>query len=249
MAGLRWDLVGFVRFVHLGWVIVGRLGDVIGSDNRGRTTVVGMVPAATARERLHWLSRPALVVYCTSGYVSAAALEAMTEAMFESQAFTRLPIDQLNYTASYAARKRRSGPGSVEHHGRVTKRTTQPPVPKPGDGGGVPMSRPRPKSTPQLSNRYTPPAHNIRFRPGWHKALGIALLLVGIAVVAMNDLMLLDFPATLCPAATTRRICSSASLPPVTASGGSDGWTGPVEPARAAEPGNVLARSDRSAHR
>ena len=96
-------------------------------------------------------------------------------------------------------KKRRTGPGSVEHHGRTTKRTSQPTTPTPPDAMELPTVRPRTGSEAPLPSRYTPPSRKIRFRPGWHKAVGFALLLVGVALVALNDMMLLDFPATLLP--------------------------------------------------
>ena len=40
---------------------------------------------------------------------------------------------------------------------------------------------------PARSGRYTPPAdQSFRFRPAWHRVVGIAQLVVGIAIVAIN---------------------------------------------------------------
>lgn len=90
--------------------------------------------------------------------------------------------------------KRRVRPGDVEHQGRVT-------VPR----GSVPLPLPtRPSTTsarrrtgaepaaPEASNRYTPPIKSVRFRPGWHKALGAGLVVIGAAVAVLNDVMLLQ---------------------------------------------------------
>lgn len=39
------------------------------------------------------------------------------------------------------------------------------------------------------SRRYTPPIRSVRVRPGWHKAVGFALVLVGLTVIVLNDVM------------------------------------------------------------
>lgn len=39
------------------------------------------------------------------------------------------------------------------------------------------------------SSRYTPPHKAIRLRPGWHKTVGFALVIVGFAIVILNILM------------------------------------------------------------
>lgn len=55
-----------------------------------------------------------------------------------------------------------------------------------------------PAPTPAPTSRTTP-KRVIRFRPGWHKAMGAALLLVGLAVVVLNDVMMLQPSVTLLP--------------------------------------------------
>ncbi len=78
-----------------------------------------------------------------------------------------------------------AGPGAAAHHGLA--------------GGQTSASQTAAKRGPLVSSRRTPTRRAIRFRPDWDQALGIALLLVGAAVAALNDLILLDFPPTLLP--------------------------------------------------
>jgi hypothetical protein len=55
------------------------------------------------------------------------------------------------------------------------------------------------RSKPAASSRYTPPVRTIRFRPSWHKAVGSAVLALGLAVILLNDLKLLGAPRTVLP--------------------------------------------------
>ncbi len=52
--------------------------------------------------------------------------------------------------------------------------------------------------SPAPTSRTTP-KRTIRFRPGWHRAIGAALLLVGVALAALNDVMMLQPSLTLLP--------------------------------------------------
>ncbi len=82
-------------------------------------------------------------------------------------------------------KKRYTGPGrgarndsNSTHH--LPARTT----PRPDDHRDA-----RGSAVPSASNRYTPPTKSARLRPGWHKAIGFALIIAGITVVVLNDVM------------------------------------------------------------
>ena len=110
-------------------------------------------------------------------------------------------------------KKRRTGGGAVEHHGRTTTRAL--------DESTVPAALRRsvaeerldaPRSargsaavpvTPAPTKRYTPPMRMIRFRPGWHKAVGAMVLVVGLTVIVLNDLKMLGAPRTVLPGGHT----------------------------------------------
>ena len=49
------------------------------------------------------------------------------------------------------------------------------------------------------SDRYTPKAAAYRLRPSWHRAAGWLGILLGAAIAASNDLMLLYDDVTLLP--------------------------------------------------
>ena len=96
--------------------------------------------------------------------------------------------------------KRRKGLGEVEHHGRVTMHRTDsaanPAAPSPSS---VTKRRVTGRTAPEASSRYTPPAKSLRFRPEWHKRVGLVLLPLGLAVVILNDLVLLGAGRALLP--------------------------------------------------
>ena len=91
-------------------------------------------------------------------------------------------------------KKRRSNPGDIAHHGRVTGRHSQMDLPiappRPPLSGARRTRAEHPPPTPPQSARYTPPIRHVRFRPGWHKAIGAALLVVSVLVVLLNEAML-----------------------------------------------------------
>ncbi len=96
--------------------------------------------------------------------------------------------------------KRRTSARDVEHHGRVTLHRDG--IPTASSFEPTPSAMKRrttPRDTPAPSSRYTPPIKSFRFRPGWHKAVGTALLLLGISVAVLNDIVLLGGPRTLLP--------------------------------------------------
>ena len=111
--------------------------------------------------------------------------------------------------------KRRTRGGRPVHHGRVTNREddTQPPR-----GLGIhpdelgidahqsarstkraSSSSDLTASRPARTGRTTVPQRSIRFRPQWHKVVGCGLLLVGLALGAVNDVMLLQPSLELLP--------------------------------------------------
>lgn len=53
------------------------------------------------------------------------------------------------------------------------------------------------------SGRYTPPAPAFRLRPGWHRVTGWLGIVAGIAIAALNDLMLMGEDVTLLPGGHT----------------------------------------------
>ena len=101
-------------------------------------------------------------------------------------------------------KKRRSKPGDIEHHGRVTT-TRDAHDPRVTPRAAEPSLAERAKryesgpATPQPSSRYTPPIKSIRFRPDWHKTVGALVLVLGVAVAVVNDVMLLGASTTLLP--------------------------------------------------
>lgn len=104
--------------------------------------------------------------------------------------------------------KRRTKPGDIEHHGRVTttrdahdpRVTPRAPDPSLVDRAKRYQSGP---ATPQQSSRYTPPTKSTRFRPDWHKTVGALILVLGAAIAVLNDVMLLGAPTTLLPGGHT----------------------------------------------
>lgn len=87
--------------------------------------------------------------------------------------------------------KRRVTPGHVEHHGRVSRprddtlpRRVTPPTPSRRS------SHAPERDAPAASSRYTPKIKSVRFRPGWHKAVGLGFLVLGIAIAVLNEVML-----------------------------------------------------------
>lgn len=87
------------------------------------------------------------------------------------------------------AKKRRAG-------GRVTPR-----------GGAADPARSSSSSrssggsdgSPSPSGRYTPPTPAYRVRPTWHRVAGWVILVLGIAIIALNDLMLMGDDLVLLP--------------------------------------------------
>lgn len=91
-----------------------------------------------------------------------------------------------------APNKRRAKPGDIEHRGRVTGPRSPEAVPR----ATAPTSSEQTKRnerqpvTPMASSRYTPPIKSVRLRPDWHKTVGILILIVGIAMIVLNEIML-----------------------------------------------------------
>ena len=98
-------------------------------------------------------------------------------------------------------KKRRSTDGKIEHRGRVTAPRDPTAVPYAATPAIAKQVKRQGSGSlnPAPSSRYTPPKKSVRFRPGWHKGVGAAVLLVGIAVAVLNDVMLLDPSKTLLP--------------------------------------------------
>ena len=92
-------------------------------------------------------------------------------------------------------------PGDVEHHGRVTARRDDIPFPRDAAPSALntPKRRTNARETPAPSSRYTPPVKSVRFRSGWHKVVGAVFLVIGLAIVILNDIVLLGASATLLP--------------------------------------------------
>ena len=55
------------------------------------------------------------------------------------------------------------------------------------------------RQSPESSSRYTPSRQRYRVRPRWHRFAGWGGVLVGVAVAALNDLMLMGEDVTLLP--------------------------------------------------
>ena len=49
------------------------------------------------------------------------------------------------------------------------------------------------------SSRYTPPAPKFRLRPRWHRVAGWLLVIVGITIIALNDIQLMGEDLVLLP--------------------------------------------------
>lgn len=102
--------------------------------------------------------------------------------------------------------KRKRARRDIKHQGRVTRRVTD--LPTPSSYTQLPHAS-RARATPEIrspgpattapaaSARYTPPNRGV-FRPGWHKLVGAASVVVGILVVVVNDGMYF-IEATLLP--------------------------------------------------
>jgi len=96
--------------------------------------------------------------------------------------------------------KRRQSPGSVQHHGRVTSHRVEETLPATYAPRPVANKRTaRSQDGPAASSRYTPPLKSVRFRPDWHKWVGRLILLAGLAVIVLNDLVLLGGPEVRLP--------------------------------------------------
>ena len=110
-----------------------------------------------------------------------------------------------------APNKRRRSSASTEHHGRVTvprdptvlprASTPSPATPRiDAASRSEPLgSKDQSTTRPPASRRYTPPKKSVRYRPGWHKAVGACILLAGIAIIVLNDAMRLEPSWTLLP--------------------------------------------------
>ena len=59
--------------------------------------------------------------------------------------------------------------------------------------------RPADTPSPDASGRYTPKTPAYRLRPGWHRFAGWLGVLSGVAVAALNDVMLMGDGLTLLP--------------------------------------------------
>ena len=96
---------------------------------------------------------------------------------------------------------KRTKPGDVEHHGRVTTSRDDIPFPRAAapPTSNAPKRRTTARETPAPSSRYTPPLKSVRFRPDWHKVVGFVFLVIGIAIAILNDIVLLGASATLLP--------------------------------------------------
>jgi hypothetical protein len=68
-------------------------------------------------------------------------------------------------------------------------------TPHPAGGAG--------RSSAPTSDRYTPRKPAFRLRPSWHRVAGWVGILLGVAVVAANDLMLIRGDLTLLPGGHT----------------------------------------------
>ena len=101
--------------------------------------------------------------------------------------------------------KRRTKPGEVEHHGRVTTHRDDTPFPRAvaPSPSSAPKRRTTEREAPAASSRYTPPLKSVRFRPELHKLIGAVILVIGIAIVIVNDIVLLGASATLLPGGHT----------------------------------------------
>ena len=62
----------------------------------------------------------------------------------------------------------------------------------------TPHSANRP-APPAPSSRYSPPKHDLRLRPRWHRLLGWCGVALGALVIIVNDLMLVDAGVRLLP--------------------------------------------------
>lgn len=87
-----------------------------------------------------------------------------------------------------AKKKRRAG-------GRVTPRAG---AREPARGGSSGSGRSS-GSSMSASARYTPPTPAYRLRPRWHRVAGWVIVALGIAIIALNDLMLMGDDLTLLP--------------------------------------------------
>lgn len=56
-----------------------------------------------------------------------------------------------------------------------------------------------PRDSPTASGRYTPPTPQYRLRPRWHRIAGWIGVVVGVAIVALNDAMLFGEDLTFLP--------------------------------------------------
>jgi len=99
------------------------------------------------------------------------------------------------------ANKRRVDPQGVQHRGRVTlhRDASTPQATEPTPVGRSLAKQPTPRAAPAESSRYTPPVKHFRFRPTWHRVIGVVVLLLGVAVIALNEVMLLQRSETLLP--------------------------------------------------
>ena len=97
--------------------------------------------------------------------------------------------------------KRRTKPGNVEHHGRITTHRDDATLPRatPPSPMSAATRRSTERDAPAASSRYTPPRKSVRYRPDWHKIVGALILVLGIAVIVLNDVMLLGASRSLLP--------------------------------------------------
>lgn len=93
--------------------------------------------------------------------------------------------------------KRRTKGGRPVHDGRVTRSSTE--VPPSGEDARAPQPAVRPRPPATTTPRYTAAKPSFRLRPGRHKLVGLGLVILGVLVVAVNDIMLLTPSLTLLP--------------------------------------------------
>lgn len=88
--------------------------------------------------------------------------------------------------------KRRAKAGDMEHRGRVTVPHDPHAVPRAAGPSARNKQNDRGSVAPPASSRYTPPIKFVRVRPDWHKTVGMLILGSGIAIIVLNEVMLLN---------------------------------------------------------
>ena len=88
--------------------------------------------------------------------------------------------------------KRRAKAGDMEHRGRVTVPHDPHAVPRAAAPSARTKQNDRGPVAPSASSRYTPPIKSAMLRPDWHKTVGMLILSFGIAIIVLNEVMLLN---------------------------------------------------------